>query len=33
MVKATMSGSTRTNMERTLARIEALVTTADDGVA
>ena len=33
VVKATMSGSTRSNMERTLARIEALVATADDGIA
>ena len=32
VVKATMSASTRTNMERTLARIEALVASADGGV-
>jgi len=29
VVKLTMSGSTRQNMERTLARIEQLVTSAD----
>ncbi len=33
VVKVTMSGSTRHNMERTLARIEELVTAAQDPTA
>ena len=33
VVRLTMSASTRRNMERTLARIEELVTAADDGAA
>lgn len=33
VVKLSMSGATRGNMERTLARIQEIVTTADDGAA